>query len=49
MRKLSNSKMIAKLTKGPRHHFFGYYGVIPWDRAGQWIDASAMPCSPATA
>lgn len=25
---------IRTLTAGPRHHFFGYYGVSPWNRAG---------------
>jgi hypothetical protein len=23
------------LTSGPRHHFFGYYGVSPWNRSGR--------------
>lgn len=22
------------LTKGPRHHFFGYYGICPWNQSG---------------
>ena len=25
---------IVTLTPGPKHHFFGYYGVSPWNRAG---------------
>ena len=24
-----------RLSRGPRHHFFGYYGFNPWDAAGQ--------------
>jgi hypothetical protein len=22
---------VAPLTRGPKHHFFGYYGICPWD------------------
>ena len=25
---------IQTLTSGPKHHFFGYYAVSPWNRAG---------------
>ena len=25
---------IRVITEGPKHHFFGYYGVSPWNRAG---------------
>ncbi|RPJ58597.1 MAG: hypothetical protein EHM23_17015 [Acidobacteria bacterium] len=25
---------IRTLTSGPRHHFFGYYGITPWNRSG---------------
>jgi hypothetical protein len=25
---------IRTLTSGPNHHFFGYYAVSPWNRAG---------------
>jgi len=25
---------IRALTSGPKHHFFGYYAVSPWNRAG---------------
>jgi len=24
---------ISRLSNGPKHHFFGYYGVNPWDRS----------------
>jgi hypothetical protein len=26
---------IRALTKGPLHHFFGYYGMSPWNRSGK--------------
>ena len=26
---------MTRLTSGPKHHFFGYYGINPWDRTGQ--------------
>lgn len=25
---------VRALTRGPKHHFFGYYGVPPWNRSG---------------
>lgn len=25
-----------RLTAGPAHHFFGYYGINPWDRSGRY-------------
>jgi hypothetical protein len=25
---------IRALTSGPRHHFFGYYGITPWNQSG---------------
>jgi hypothetical protein len=25
---------IRTLTGGPKHHFFGYYGICPWNRSG---------------
>jgi hypothetical protein len=25
---------IRALTQGPKHHFFGYYGIPPWNRSG---------------
>jgi hypothetical protein len=28
------SPRIRALTSGPKHHFFGYYGIPPWNRAG---------------
>ena len=24
---------VRRLSAGPRHHFYGYYGINPWDRA----------------
>jgi hypothetical protein len=26
---------IRTLTSGPKHHFFGYYGISPWNRSGR--------------
>jgi len=25
------------LTAGPRHHFFGYYGMPPWNQSGKYL------------
>ncbi len=25
------------VTQGPKHHFFGYYGICPWDTSGQYL------------
>jgi hypothetical protein len=25
------------VTKGPRHHFFGYYDKTPWDKTGRYL------------
>ena len=27
---------IKRLSVGPRHHFFGYYGINPWDRGARY-------------
>lgn len=27
------------VTRGPKHHFFGYYNVPPWDITGRYIVA----------
>jgi len=27
--------MITRLSTGPRHHFFGYYGICPWNSTGR--------------
>ena len=24
------------ITQGPKHHFFGYYGIYPWDATGKY-------------
>jgi hypothetical protein len=31
------------LTRGPRHHFFGYYGICPWNRSGQYLLSLESP------
>jgi len=28
---------VRTLTSEPRHHFFGYYGICPWNRAGTFL------------
>ena len=25
------------VTQGPKHHFFGYYGICPWDATEQYL------------
>ncbi len=25
------------ITQGPKHHFFGYYSICPWDATGQYV------------
>ncbi|MFC1792605.1 hypothetical protein ACFL3Q_03345 [Planctomycetota bacterium] len=28
---------IHTLTSGPKHHFFGYYGICPWNKSGRYL------------
>jgi len=28
---------IKCLTSGPKHHFFGYYGITPWNKSGKYL------------
>ncbi len=28
---------IRTLTNGPKHHFFGYYGICPWNKSGRYL------------
>jgi hypothetical protein len=28
---------LRALTSGPRHHFFGYYGITPWNQSGKYL------------
>jgi hypothetical protein len=28
---------IRTLTSGPKHHFFGYYGICPWNKSGRYL------------
>ena len=33
----SEGDFVARpITRGPKHHFFGYYGICPWDATGQY-------------
>lgn len=34
---------IRTLTAGPKHHFFGYYGVSPWNHAGDKLICLETP------
>ncbi len=34
---------IQTLTRGPRHHFFGYYGICPWNRSGTHLLSLESP------
>jgi hypothetical protein len=28
---------VKQVTQGPKHHFFGYYGISPWDVTGRYL------------
>ncbi|MCC6145818.1 MAG: PD40 domain-containing protein [Candidatus Hydrogenedentes bacterium] len=28
---------LRQVTQGPKHHFFGYYGIYPWDLTGRFL------------
>ena len=33
----SEENFVARpITQGPKHHFFGYYGICPWNATGQY-------------
>ena len=35
---MSTQTFAAKaVTQGPKHHFFGYYGICPWNATGQYL------------
>lgn len=34
---------IRCLTHGPKHHFFGYYGICPWNRSGEYLLSLESP------
>ena len=31
----SRQAEVRALTSGPKHHFFGYYGIPPWNKSGK--------------
>ncbi len=34
---MSQGNFVARsITQGPKHHFFGYYGICPWNSTGQY-------------
>ena len=34
---MTNVETARALTRGPRHHFFGYYDKCPWDLTGRYV------------
>jgi len=50
-----SSFTIRKLTSGPKQHFFGYYGINPWNESGEYLlcletdfqDRAPLPDEPA--
>ena len=28
---------VIALTRGPKHHFFGYYDIQTWDSTGRYV------------
>jgi hypothetical protein len=34
---------IERLTQGPNHHFFGYYGICPWSRSARYLLSLESP------
>jgi len=34
---------VRALTSGPKHHFFGYYGICPWNRSGKFLLSLESP------
>jgi len=28
---------VRQMTRGPKHHFFGYYAICPWDATGRYL------------
>src|SRR5829696_310925 len=36
-------KLLARaVTRGPKHHFFGYYDKTPWDKTGRYLLANEI-------
>lgn len=33
----ANNLRAIPVTRGPKHHFFGYYGICPWDATGRYL------------
>jgi len=34
---------VRTLTGGPKHHFFGYYGICPWNQSGEYLLSLESP------
>jgi hypothetical protein len=39
----SNNLIARAVTSGPMHHFFGYFGIQPWDAAGRYLVCLEVP------
>jgi hypothetical protein len=33
----ARTAIVKPVTFGPKHHFFGYYGISPWNRSGTYL------------
>lgn len=33
---------VRAITSGPKHHFFGYYDITPWDKTGRYVLANEI-------
>ncbi len=33
---------VQTITKGPKHHFFGYYDKCPWSQSGRYVLANEI-------
>jgi hypothetical protein len=38
-----NNPAARAVTSGPMHHFFGYYGIQPWDSTGRYLLSLEAP------
>jgi len=38
-----NDLVAHAITSGPRNHFFGYYGIQPWDPTGRYLLSLEVP------
>lgn len=41
-KKKGDSTGASAITVGPKHHFFGYYDITPWDQTGRYVLANEI-------